>query len=177
MSSAPKRPPECDPKARFRGAKRHIDFTIDQEWSAYTPAEHDRWDRLFKRSEAVLCNRACGEFLAMLQKLELSQSGIPDMEKLSERLAKLTGWRVVPVLELIPDDIFFDHLANRRFPAGAAAVRQPIVDSSQGHGDAAQRRRHLTARVCPAGLRADRAFRARRAAGQPRRPRARLLSQ
>ncbi|HBN93446.1 MAG TPA: phenylalanine 4-monooxygenase, partial [Hyphomonas sp.] len=25
----------------------------------------------------------------------------------------------VPVAELVPDEIFFDHLANRRFPAGA----------------------------------------------------------
>jgi len=31
----------------------------------------------------------------------------------------MTGWRVVPVAGLIPDDAFFDHLANRRFPAGA----------------------------------------------------------
>jgi phenylalanine-4-hydroxylase len=31
----------------------------------------------------------------------------------------MTGWRVVPVAELVPDGIFFDHLANRRFPAGA----------------------------------------------------------
>jgi phenylalanine-4-hydroxylase len=53
-------------------------------------------------------------FLAMMEKLELSQSGIPDMKKLSSRLAKLTGWRVVPVLELVPDAVFFDHLANRR---------------------------------------------------------------
>ncbi len=41
------------------------------------------------------------------------------MEKLSDRLEKITGWRVVPVAELVPDDIFFNHLANRRFPAGA----------------------------------------------------------
>jgi phenylalanine-4-hydroxylase len=88
------RPSGCDPKARFRSAKRHPDFTIDQNWSAYSPAEHNRWDRLFKRSYATLRNRACDEFLAMMEKLELSQSGIPDMEKLSSRLAKLTGWRV-----------------------------------------------------------------------------------
>jgi phenylalanine-4-hydroxylase len=55
----------------------------------------------------------------MMEKLELSQSGIRGMEKLSSRLARLTGWHVVPVLELVPDEIFFDHLANRRFPAGA----------------------------------------------------------
>ncbi len=41
------------------------------------------------------------------------------MAVLSERLATLTGWRVVPVTELVPDEVFFDHLANKRFPAGA----------------------------------------------------------
>src|SRR3546814_13904714 len=30
----------------------------------------------------------------------------------------LTGWSVVPVPMLIPDHVFFWHLANRRFPAG-----------------------------------------------------------
>jgi phenylalanine-4-hydroxylase len=104
-TSAQKRPPDRDPKARFRSARRHPDFTIDQNWSAYSPAEHNRWDRLFKRSHATLRNRACGEFLAMMEKLELSQSGIPDMEKLSS-LARLTGWRVVPVLELVPTRSF-----------------------------------------------------------------------
>ena len=39
--------------------------------------------------------------------------------RLSDRLEKITGWRVVPVTELVPDAVFFDHLANRRFPAGA----------------------------------------------------------
>ena len=112
--SAQKHSTDRDPKARFRSARPRPDFTIDQNWSAYSPAEHNRWNRLFKRSHAVLRDRACGEFLAMMEKLELSQSGIPDMKKLSSRLAKLTGWRVVPVLELVPDAVFFDHLANRR---------------------------------------------------------------
>ncbi len=71
-----------DPKARFRNAKRDSDFTIDQNWSAYSAAEHNRWDRLFKQTQAVLRNRACDEFLSMIEKLELSKSGIPDMEKL-----------------------------------------------------------------------------------------------
>jgi phenylalanine-4-hydroxylase len=104
---------------RYRNARRNPDFTIDQDWRSYSPAEHDRWDRLFKRQHAVLRDRACDEFLAMLDTLQLSQSGIPDMERLSERLQAITGWRVVPVTDLVPDEIFFDHLANKRFPAGA----------------------------------------------------------
>lgn len=41
------------------------------------------------------------------------------MTLLSDRLAPLTGWQIVPVTDLVPDEIFFDHLANKRFPAGA----------------------------------------------------------
>ena len=126
MSAAIEKPLiENDPKARFRNAPRKADFTIDQDWRSYTPAEHERWDRLFKRSQGILRDRACEEFVAMIEKLKLSEFGIPDMEQLSDRLAKLTGWRVVPVRELVPDDIFFDHLANRRFPAGAFIRSKP----------------------------------------------------
>jgi phenylalanine-4-hydroxylase len=38
-----------------------------------------------------LRHRACGEFLDAMEKLELSQAGIPDLEKLSDRLEKLTA--------------------------------------------------------------------------------------
>ena len=153
MSAAvEKEPILSDPKARFRNAPRNPDFTIDQDWGRYTPAEHDRWDRLFKRSQAILRNRACDEFVAMIEKLKLSESGIPDMDKLSDRLTKLTGWRVVPVIELVPDDIFFNHLANRRFPAGA------FIRSESGDGlPAGARRVSLTYsgtfRSWPSGLR------------------------
>jgi len=110
---------ESDPKQRFRNARRNPDFTIDQDWASYSTAEHNRWDRLFRRSRAILQGRACDEFIAALNALELSRSGIPHMERLSDRLEGLTGWRVVPVSDLVPDEVFFNHLANRRFPAGA----------------------------------------------------------
>ena len=108
-----------DGKNRYKNAPRRADFTIDQDWASYSREEHDRWDRLFKRSQQILCNRACEEFVLATEALKLSDAGIPDMEKLSDRLEKITGWRVVPVTELVPDAVFFDHLANRRFPAGA----------------------------------------------------------
>ncbi len=106
-------------KNRYADAPRNPDFTIDQRWETYTPEEHNRWDRLFAKQREVLPGRACTQFLDAVDELELSRSGIPDMEELSDRLEKMTGWRVVPVTDLVPDDIFFDHLANRRFPAGA----------------------------------------------------------
>ena len=107
------------PKNRYADAPKNADYTIDQRWESYTPEEHARWDRLFERQRDLLHLRACDEFLTALDTLQLSESGIPQMERLSDRLEKLTGWRIVPVADLVPDHVFFDHLANKRFPAGA----------------------------------------------------------
>jgi phenylalanine-4-hydroxylase len=101
-------PSRTGPKNRFLDARRNPDFTIDQDWASYSAVEHDRWNRLFCRSLAALQNRACDEYLAMIEALSLSEGGIPDMEKLNDRLEKITGWRVVPVIELVPDDVFFN---------------------------------------------------------------------
>jgi len=108
-----------DAKNRFRSAPKNADYTIDQCWDSYTDEEHDRWDRLLARQETILQGRACDEFLIAMKDLRLSSGGIPNMETLSDALEPITGWRVVPVADLVPDEVFFDHLANKRFPAGA----------------------------------------------------------
>jgi len=104
---------------RYAAAPCNADWTIDQDWSSYSPEEHDRWDRLFARQAKLLPGRACEAFLEAQARLELSRAGVPDFADLSRRLSALTGWSVVAVAGLIPDDAFFEHLANRRFPAGA----------------------------------------------------------
>lgn len=106
-------------KNRYADAPRNADYTIDQDWKSYSVEEHDRWDRLAERQREILPGRACDAFLDAMDLLALSDGGIPDMEELSDRLEPLTGWRVVPVADLVPDEVFFEHLANRRFPAGA----------------------------------------------------------
>lgn len=94
------------------------DWTIDQNWGHFTAAEHDRWRRLHERQMEVLQGRACSAFLNGLEALDLHGTGVPDFEVLNEGLERLTGWRVVAVPGLVPDAVFFEHLANRRFPAG-----------------------------------------------------------
>lgn len=106
-------------KNRYANAPKNADYTIDQRWESYTAAEHDRWDRLFRQQRDILPGRASQTFLDAMDRLELSPSGIPDMTALSDKLEPITGWRIVPVADLVPDDVFFDHLANKRFPAGA----------------------------------------------------------
>lgn len=104
---------------RYANAPRAADWTVSQDWPSYSKEEHDRWNRLFARQEKLLPGRACEAFLEAKAHLELSASGVPDFADLSRRLSGLTGWSVVAVAGLIPDDAFFEHLANRRFPAGA----------------------------------------------------------
>ena len=41
------------------------------------------------------------------------------------------AWRVVAVPGLVPDDVFFDHLANRRFPAGQFIRKRNELDYLQ----------------------------------------------
>ena len=94
------------------------DWTISQNWDAFTADEHAMWDRLFARQSAMLPGRAADAFLRGIDVLRLEKPGIPDYRELNARLMDATGWQVVAVPGLVPDDVFFDHLANRRFPAG-----------------------------------------------------------
>ena len=107
------------------------DWTIPQHWERYTAEEHAVWDTLFARQSALLPGRATPEYLAGLDILHLSRPGIPNFEELSEKLGKATGWSVVAVPGLVPDDVFFEHLANRRFVAGQFIRRPDQLDYLQ----------------------------------------------
>ena len=104
------------------------DWTVDQNWSHYTAEEHATWDTLFARQAKLLPGRASDAYLRGLDVLKLSKPGIPDFAELSERLMDLTGWQVVAVPGLVPDDVFFDHMANRRFVAGNFIRRPDQLD-------------------------------------------------
>ena len=97
---------------------RKDDWTIPQHWERFTREEHRVWDVLFARQSEALKGKAVADFFRGLDVLRLSKPGIPDFEELNERLFARTGWTVVSVPGLVPDDVFFEHLSKRRFPAG-----------------------------------------------------------
>lgn len=105
-------------------AAANADWTIDQDWAAYTAEEHATWKTLFERQTRLLPGRACDEFVAGMRALPIGADQIPDFRRLSDVLARHTGWQVVAVPGLVPDDVFFNHLAHRRFPAGQF-IRRP----------------------------------------------------
>jgi len=104
------------------------DWTIAQRWAEYTAAEHAVWKVLYERQTTLLRGRACDEFVAGMQALPMAADRIPDFERLSDVLMSRTGWRVVAVPGLVPDEVFFDHLAHRRFPAGQFIRRADRLD-------------------------------------------------
>ena len=114
-----------------RAATPAEDYTIPQGWESYADEQHATWDTLYRRLMDVLPGRADEAFLNGLHALDLGAGGIPHFERLSDELERLTGWRVVAVPGLVPDEVFFDHLANRRFPAGNFIRRPDQLDYIQ----------------------------------------------
>jgi phenylalanine-4-hydroxylase len=100
------------------------DWTIPQDWDAYTAIEHQTWDTLYARQMTILPGRAADAFMNGLKALDLNTGGIPDFAVMNPKLQALTGWTVVCVPGLVPDAVFFDHLANKRFPSGQF-IRKP----------------------------------------------------
>jgi phenylalanine-4-hydroxylase len=107
------------------------DWTIPQHWERYTTEEHATWATLFRRQMALLPGRACAAFLDGMRRLPIEPDRIPNFDALSEVLMRHTGWQVVAVPGLVPDDVFFDHLAHRRFPAGQFIRRADQLDYLQ----------------------------------------------
>ena len=93
------------------------DCVIEQNWQKYRREEHAVWQFLFERQQRLLARRACREYLEGLAGLGVAAKGIPDFRRLNDTLDRATGWRIVAVPGLVPDDVFFAHLARRRFPS------------------------------------------------------------
>ena len=110
------------------GRPERTDWTIDQGWEKYTTDDHAVWKTLFERQTKLLRGCACKEFVQGMRDLPIGADQIPDFRRLSDVLMKHTGWQVVAVPGLVPDEVFFEHLANRRFPAGQFIRKRNELD-------------------------------------------------
>ncbi len=104
-------------------------FTVPQR--NFTSEEHEIWRTLYTRQLEVLPGRAISLFLDSLSTLGISQNKVPEFSAINEILMKRSGWQVVPVPGLIPDEPFFEMLANRRFPVGNFMRTRQQIDYIQ----------------------------------------------
>ena len=100
-------------RGEYEGAAS--DYTVAQDWDRYTPQMHERWRRLYARQSDLARSHACASFREGLELLDCADA-IPRFEDANRILESRTGWRIVGVPGFIPDAVFFDHLAHRRFP-------------------------------------------------------------
>ena len=85
-------------KPQLRGdySRAGLDYSVEQNWSAYTPEEHALYRRLFERQSKLVPRYACPEWISAIARLDAA-SGIPEFKKISLQLQRATGWEIVPV--------------------------------------------------------------------------------
>ena len=91
------------------------DFSVEQDWSAYSDGEHALFRRLYERQSKLVPRYACSEWIEAIAGLDAG-AGVPKFDEVSRKMRAKTGWEIVAVPGLIPDEAFFTHLAGRRFP-------------------------------------------------------------
>ena len=104
------------PELRGDYSRAGADYAVEQDWAGYSAAEHALYRRLFERQAKLVPRYACPEWIDAIARLESAAREIPRFDRVSRQLRAATGWEIVAVPGLIPDDAFFTHLANRRFP-------------------------------------------------------------
>src|SRR5215470_6795966 len=116
------------PFAKLRGDYTGMapDWTVPQP-RIYSAEDQAVWRVLVERQTALAERHACPEFLEGLSTLGIGES-IPDFDAVNARLEPMTGWRVVGVPGLIPDAVFYDHLAHRRFPVTVWIRKRSEID-------------------------------------------------
>lgn len=113
------------PKPGLRGDYAGVgpDYVTEQRWEAYGAEEHALWRRLHARQMKLVPRYACEQYLRSLGALDAGRE-IPRIDAVSQALSAASGWTLVAVPGLIPDLVFFRHLADRRFPV-TRWLRQP----------------------------------------------------
>jgi phenylalanine-4-hydroxylase len=114
---------QTDHALRGDYSRMRPDYTVDQDWDAYGPHDHALWRRLYDRQAALVPGYACDEYRAALAHLDFG-AGIPRFDAINRKLGSATRWELVAVPGLVPDLVFFEHLANRRFPV-TVWLREP----------------------------------------------------
>jgi phenylalanine-4-hydroxylase len=113
-------------RGNYSGAA--ADYTVGQNWRAYSEEEHAIWAQLYRRQIDLIERYAAPEFLQGVRALGASSTRIPRFEDANRVLADSTGWRIVAVPGLIPEQTFFEHLANRHFPVTVWIRRRDELD-------------------------------------------------
>jgi phenylalanine-4-hydroxylase len=128
MVQPPSAPVNQPQSLRGDYSRAAADYTVEQDWAAYSEDQHAIWAQLYHRQIELIERYAAPEFLQGVRALGASRTRIPRFADANRVLGDSTGWRIVAVPGLIPEQVFFEHLANRRFPVTVWIRRRDELD-------------------------------------------------
>jgi phenylalanine-4-hydroxylase len=131
MVQAPSAPTQHAVQLRGDYSRASSDYTVVQDYTRYSDEDQDIWRTLFARQSPLLERYAAPEVLHGMRALGASADRIPNFEHINGTLQAATGWRIVAVPGLIPDQVFYSHLAQRRFPVSVWMRNRSELDYLQ----------------------------------------------
>lgn len=100
-------------------------INYQRDVTEYSVEDHDTWNKLCTRQHDLVKDVAYAEFFPGIERIELDYARVPDMARMSEQMQKLVGWTLTSAEnEYLADDVWFEHLRNRRFPV-TNYIRRP----------------------------------------------------
>lgn len=92
---------------------------MKQEMEKYTEEDKQVWRCLFERQVEILAQRVSNDYLDALASMKpvLHANKLPNFSEINNWFKSSTGWEIECVPGLIEVDMFFDLLAEKKFPS------------------------------------------------------------
>lgn len=101
---------------------------MQQNYGKYSNEDFSVWKILFERQMENLPGRATAEFIEGIKRVDFRADKIPDFGKVNPLLQGLTGWQLAVVPGIVDDDVFFQLMTNRHFPASTWLRKMSQID-------------------------------------------------
>lgn len=115
-----------DRRATIAAASRDLPPGAPPPHVDYSPAEDEVWNVVSEALSELHQRLATEEYLRGEEALALPRDRVPQLADVSDRLRRLTGWRICAVPGLVPTRTFYGSLADRTF-LSTQYVRHPSV--------------------------------------------------
>lgn len=87
----------------------------EQIYNNYSAEDFMVWEILFSRQMRSLSQHASQDYLDAVKTIGFRKDRIPEFKELNERLAALTGWKIITVPGICPPAEFFRLLSEKTF--------------------------------------------------------------
>ncbi|WP_025742496.1 hypothetical protein [Aquimarina pacifica] len=123
---------KADSKQRvdFDSQKLIQEIQHPQNYLGYTLEEKESWKTLVERQNKVSSEYSCNEIKKGIASLGINSLSIANVALLSDKLYIKTGWNLVPITGLLPEDVYLKLLTIKKFPVSVEIRSKEEIDFS-----------------------------------------------